>query len=378
MNSKTIEHYRKLFPVTKKYIYLDHAGVSPMSLRVTEAIDAFLAESASGGAFHYPSWGLRVAACRNNCAQLLNAEPDEIAFVKSTSHGLSIVASGLDWKPGDNILIFEKEFPSNLYPWMRLQAKGVQVRVIPSKNERVLLKDIEQLIDKRTRLVALSAVQFSNGFRIDLHKLGELCHARNVLLCIDAIQSLGILPMDVKALHIDFLSADAHKWLLGPEGIGIFYCRSGLAEQLDPPLIGWKSVQNESDFDHANLLLKTGALRFEEGSMNLLGIFGLNAAIELLFEAGITKIEQRVLDLGDLIIEQATNRGFEVATPLPRSERGGNITVRGTFDPVKMRDALRGKGIMINARGGGIRVSPHFYNTEDEIRKVFEEIDGMS
>jgi len=378
MDSKIIEHYRALFPVADKFIYLDHAGVAPMSLRVKQAVDAFLIESATEGAFHYPAWSQRVVDCRRNCARLINAEPDEIAFVKSTSHGLSIVASGLDWKPGDNVLVFEKEFPSNLYPWMRLQAKGVQVRNIPSKNGRILTEDIEQLIDERTRLVAISAVQFSNGFRTDLVKLGTLCRAKNVLFCVDAIQSLGIIPMDVKACNIAFLAADAHKWLLGPEGVGIFYCRSGLADQLDPPLIGWKSVQNEFDFDHANLVLKATALRFEEGSMNLLGIFGLHAAVELLFEIGITKIEQRVLDLGDLIIELATRKGYEVTTPLPRSERGGNITVRGPFDPVKMRDALREKGIMVNARGGGLRVSPHFYNTEDEIRRVFEEIDRMS
>jgi selenocysteine lyase/cysteine desulfurase len=236
------------------------------------------------------------------------------------------------------------------------------------------MDDVEQLIDSKTRLLAISSVQFSNGFRIDLGKAGEICRKKQVLLCVDAIQSLGLIPMDVKEYHIDFLSADAHKWLLGPEGIGIFYCRRGLAEALRPPLIGWKSVQNEFDFDHPELRLKTNALRFEEGSMNLMGIFGLGAAIGLLFEIGISAVQNRVLDLGDLIIQESERRGYSVLTPKSREERGGNITVSGKFGPAEMRDALRERGIMVNCRGGGIRVSPHCYNTEGEIDKLFRAL----
>ncbi len=375
MNGSSFESYRKEFLVTKKYIYLDHAGVAPISLRVKKAVERFLAESAEGGAFHYPQWAERIVGIRKSCARLINAQPDEIAFVKSTSHGLSIVAEGLDWNAGDNLLIYEREFPSNIYSWLNLKRKGVEVRIIPSRDGRIYIEDIERLIDSKTRLLAISSVQFSNGFRIDLKRVGELCQKNGVLLCVDAIQSLGVIPMDVKESHIDFLSADGHKWLLGPEGIGIFYCRKELAAKLNPPLIGWKSVQNEFDFDHPEFKLKTDALRFEEGSMNLLGIFGLGAAIELLFEVGISNIENRVLALGELIIREAEKRGFVILTPKVREERGGNITFSGNFDPVKMRDALREKGIMVNARGGGIRVSPHFYNTEEEISAFFEALD---
>jgi selenocysteine lyase/cysteine desulfurase len=247
MESEFLESYRKEFPITKNYIYLDHSGVAPASLRVKNAIERFLAESAEGGAFHYPKWAQRVNEIRSACARLINAAPDEIAFVKSTSHGLSIVAEGFDWKPGDNVLIYEKEFPSNIYPWLNLKRKGVEVRAIPSREDSLEFRDIERLIDPRTRLLSISSVQFANGFRIDLKRVGELCEQKSVLLCVDAIQSLGVIPMDVEAFHIDFLSADAHKWLLGPEGIGIFYCRRGLAERLSPPLIGWRCVQNELD-----------------------------------------------------------------------------------------------------------------------------------
>jgi cysteine desulfurase/selenocysteine lyase len=377
MDNKFFETYRREFPVTGNYIYLDHAGVAPISLRVKTAIEKFLAESAEGGSFHYPVWADQIVGIRRACAQLVNAGPEEIAFVKSTSHGLSIVAQGLNWRSGDNVLIYEKEFPSNIYPWLNLRSKGVEVRTIPSRDGRILFEDITRLINSRTRLLAISSVQFSNGFRIDLEKVGSLCRDKQVLLCVDAIQSLGMVPMDVKAFHIDFLSADAHKWLLGPEGIGIFYCSNGLAGRLSPPLIGWKSVRNELAFDRPEFLLKTNCLRFEEGSMNLLGIFGLGAALDLLFEVGIEQIEQRVLDLGDLILQEAEKRGYRALTPVARHERGGNITVSGDFDPARVRDALREKRIMVNARGGGIRVSPHFYNIEEEIIDFFKMLDRL-
>jgi selenocysteine lyase/cysteine desulfurase len=378
MNHEYFEAFRREFPVTEKYVYLDHAGVAPMSLRAANAVAQLLAESTEGGAFHYPKWAQRVVDIRRSCARLVNAEQDEIAFIKSTSHGLSIVAEGLDWNAGDNVLVYEKEFPSNLYPWMHLARKGVEVKLIPQRDGRIVLEDIEGLIDPRTRLLAVSSVQFSNGFRIDLERTGELCRRRGIFFCIDAIQSLGVLPMDVRRYRVDFLSADAHKWLLGPEGIGLFFCRKGLAERLSPPLIGWKCVQNEFDFDHPAFCLKTDATKFEEGSLNLLGIFGLGAAIDLLFEVGIENIEDRVLGLGEIIIGEAEARGYALLTPHGREERGGNITISGAFDPDRLRDMLRGKGIMVNARGGGLRISPHFYNTEQEIHALFEAMTGLT
>jgi selenocysteine lyase/cysteine desulfurase len=378
MDNNFFESYRCEFPVTEKYIFLDHAGVAPLSLRVKTAVEKFLAESTQGGSFHYPVWSQQVEAVRKKCSQLVNAGPDELAFVKNTSHGLSIVAQGLNWRPGDNVLIYEKEFPSNIYPWLNLKSKGVEVRIIPSRDGRIDMNDIEPLMDTKTRLLAISSVQFSDGFRLDLKKAGARCREKQVLFCVDAIQSLGIIPMDVKDCHIDFLSADAHKWLLGPEGIGIFYCRKELAGQLSPPLVGWKSVENEFEFDSPQFLLKTTALRFEEGSLNLMGIFGLGAALDLLFEVGIEHIERRVLDLGDLILREAEKRRYRVLSPHARHERGGNITFQGNFDPANMRDALREKMIMVNARGGGIRVSPHFYNTEEELFTLFSMLDRIA
>jgi len=377
MDDRTIKKYRREFPVVDRYVYLDHAGVAPVSLRVRSAVEEFLRESSERGAFQYPAWAKKISDIRGRCAELIGADSTEVAFVKSTSHGLSLVAGGLDWRQGDNLLYCEKDFPSNIYPWLNLEKRGVEARPVPQKQGRVLIEDIKARMDISTRLVAVSSVQFSSGARIDLTRLGELCSGKGVLLCVDAIQSLGVVPIDVRAQKIDFLSADAHKWMLGPEGIGIFYCRRELAGRIDPLLIGWKSVLNEFDFDRPNLQLKSNALRFEEGSQNLLGIFGLGAAVDLLLEVGIENVRDRILSLGDVIITQIEKRGFWLMTPRERDERGGGVSFRGKFDPAAMRDSLREKSIMVNARGGGLRVSPHFYNTDREISQLFLAIDQL-
>jgi len=379
MNShkKSLEDYRKEFPVTRSYVYLDHAGVAPVSLRGKRAVEKFLSEATESGMFNYKQWMDRVEEVRRSCAILTGAEPEEIAFVKNTSQGISIVAEGLDWNEGDNLLVCEKDFPSNIYPWLNLKRKGVEIRVVPSQNERILLEDIELLIDSRTKLLTVSSVNFSSGFKIDLEVVGRLCKGKGILFFVDAIQSLGVIPMDVNEFKIDFLAADGHKWLLSPEGTGIFYCRKELAPRINPPLIGWKSIINESDYDHVDFRLKTNALRFEEGSLNVMGIYALGAAIDLLVEVGIDRIQARVIELGDLIIREAEKRDFQVRTPKSKEERGGIISIIGNFDPIKVKDKLKEEGILVNVRGGAIRISPHFYNTEYEVLRLFNAIDEV-
>jgi len=379
MNSdkKLFEIYRDEFPVTKDYVYLDHAGVAPVSLRGKRAVEKFLSEATESGMFNYKQWMDRVEEVRRSCAILTGAEPEEIAFVKNTSQGISIVAEGLDWNEGDNLLVCEKDFPSNIYPWLNLKRKGVEIRVVPSQNERILLEDIELLIDSRTKLLTVSSVNFSSGFKIDLEVVGRLCKGKGILFFVDAIQSLGVIPMDVNEFKIDFLAADGHKWLLSPEGTGIFYCRKELALRINPPLIGWKSIINESDYDHVDFRLKTNALRFEEGSLNVMGIYALGAAIDLLVEVGIDRIQARVIELGDLIIREAEKRDFQVRTPKSKEERGGIISIIGNFDPINVKDKLKEEGILVNVRGGAIRISPHFYNAEYEVLRLFDAIDRV-
>ncbi len=371
------EEYRKLFPITDNFIYLDHSGVGPISIRVKEAVTDFIESSASRSGFAYEKWMEKVEGSRKTCADLVGANIEEIAFVKSTSHGISLVASGIDWQEGDNLLLYKNEFPSNIYPWLNLEKKGVEIRFIKGDKGEIDLDEIEKLVDSNTKLLSLSSVQYSNGFRSDLEKIGEFCSKNNILFFIDAIQSLGVVPMDVKNYKIDFLSADGHKWMLAPEGTGIFYCSNEKSKLLNPPLLGWKSIVDESNYSEINFELKDNALKFEEGSLNVLGIVALGEAVSLLSEVGISKIMARVQNLGNHIIENANKRGFEIKSPLDLSKRGGNVSFSGDFDHQKLRDKLQENNIMVNYRAGGMRVSPHFYNNEDEIDRLFLEIDKL-
>jgi cysteine desulfurase/selenocysteine lyase len=376
-SKKSLAEYRVEFPIAKNFIYLDHAAVAPLSKRVKDAVTEFLTEATESAYFRYSYWMDRVEGIRGRCAELVGSEKQEIAFIKNTSHGISLVAEGLDWKEGDNVIIFEKEFPSNVYPWLNLERKGVKVKFIPARGNMIYVDDVENMINAHTRLLSISSVQFSNGFRVDLERLGELCSRRKVLLFVDAIQSLGIAPLNVIASGIDFLASDGHKWLLGPEGAGIFYCRHELAELLKPSLIGWKSVVNENDYDNIDFRLKTNSLRFEEGSFNVMGITALGAAVDLVLEVGIDRISERILDLGDLIVEEAENRGLKIRSPRDRKYRAGINSIMGRFDPIVVKDRLRALGILVNVRSGAIRVAPHFYNTEDEILTFFSELDKL-
>ena len=378
-NDIRLEKYRREFPVTDSYIYLDNAGVAPVPLRVGTAVAEFLKEASSLGFAGYAKWMESVERVRGLSARLVGAERDEIAFVKNTSHGISIVAGGLDWKSGDNVLVFEKDFPTNIYPWLALERKGVSMRYIPLGGDgRISIKDIERLTDSRTKLISMSTVQSLNGFMMDPEELREFCSERGILLFLDAIQSLGAVPMDVDRYGADFLSADGHKWMLAPEGTGIFYCRKERAKELYPNLVGWKSVVHEAEFERVELTLKEDALRFEEGSYNVMGIIALGAALGLLFEAGMGRVHSRILDLGDLVIGEADRRGFEVRTPRERDMRGGIVSFAGPFDPKKVKASLMARRMVVNERGGALRMAPHFYNSEDEIFQVFEEIDGLT
>lgn len=374
-DSRRLSLFRKEFPVVENCLYLDHAGVAPVPSRVKDKVGMLFEELTGWGILRYQDWQEEIERTRMSASALIGASPGEIAFIKNTSQGISIVAEGLNWEPGDNVITFDRDFPSNLYPWMNLRRKGVEVKQVSLRSGRIHVEDIERLIDSRTRVMTVSSVQSVNGFMIDLQALGELCRDREVLLFVDAIQSLGAVPMDVKKCGIDFLAADGHKWMLSPEGTGIFYCREGLSELLNPNLIGWKSVVHDHEFEKISLDLKNDAGRFEEGSLNTLGIYALGASLLLLEEAGLENIHARVLDLGDLVIGQARQRSFRVETPEERESRGGIVSFSGDFNEKKLCEELRNLNIVVNERGGALRVSPHFYNTEEEIMELFLNID---
>lgn len=360
------------FPVTRRWIYLNHAGVSPIPSRAAEAGCRELLRSRDEGASSPRSWLEGSNEVRNRFATLIGASSEEIAFIKNTSEGLSIVAAGFPWKAGDNLVTSNVEFPSNIYPWLRLETRGVEVRMVKARDGRVPREDLFAACDGKTRMIALSSVEFANGYRNDLAPIGEFCRKQGIFFCVDAIQSLGVLPIDVKSCGIDALAADGHKWLLAPEGIGGFYLSREVLEMVEPVMLGWHSVRNRFDFENYDFHLAPDARRFEPGSFNMVGIAAFGASLGLLLEIGVERIWERVRRLTDRVIESAERAGYELVSPRNPEDRSGIVTFRvAGADPQALWKSLLARGVVCSARSGGIRVSPHFYNTPEEIDRFF-------
>ena len=364
---------RSFFPVTRDLVYLNHAGVAPISTRVEEALRRYGAEASRRGAFDYARvYDAEIERVRQRAAVLIGARPDEIAFVKNTTEGLGLVAAGLEWREGDQVVTCDLEYPSNVYPWWSLRSRGVETRMLRSSRGALPLERVaDALRGPRVRLLALSSVQYGSGFRADLVALGKLCRERGVLFCVDAIQSLGHLPLDVEDCGIDFLAADGHKWLLSVEGCGLFYCSHRVLDLLTPRVVGWRSVVDSRDFDRYHLELQPGAGRFEEGTPNTAGIFGLGAAIDLLLELGVDAIAERVLGLSDHLVQGLGARGAELLSPRGPGEASGIVSFRMPHEaPEATARRLRARRIFTVVRRDGVRASPHFYNTPDELDQL--------
>lgn len=362
---------REEFPVTKKYIYLNHAAVSPLSRRTFRAMQDFLEDATQNGAVNAPLWDETIQACRQNVAKLLNAYVDEIAFMKNTTQGILIAANGIDWKAGDNVVTANAEFPANVYPWLNLSRFGVETRFVEENGRRILVEDIEAAVDSKTRAVAISHVEFASGFRNDLKTLGEIRHDKDIFFIVDAIQSLGAIQVDVTDYNIDILAADGHKWLLGPEGAACFYCAKEAQDRLTNTNLGWLGVINASDYLNYDMTPKQNAQRFEEGSYNTTGLHGLNATVEMLLEIGVENIEKRILQITDLLIEQLLKKAYRVLSSLVPDERSGIVSFQGSkASSAELCSMLREKNVIVADRAGGVRVSPHFYNSEEEIIRL--------
>lgn len=370
-----IEKIRKEFPVTEHRLFMDHARVASLPRPVQAAITAFAKEACEQGTAHYNEWLQEVESVRVRFANLINAEPSEVAFVKNTSEGLSIVANGIDWKKGDNVVIPDIEFPANVYPWMNLQQRGVEVRFVKAVRGRVPFEQVMAQVNARTRVLSVSSVEFNSGFRNDLKRIGEFCREKDIYFCVDAIQSLGVIPMDVKEFNIDFLAADGHKWMLSVEGLGGFYISKRVLKDIHPALVGWDSVINSSDYGNYDFTLKPDASRFEEGSLNTLGIYAFGAALALLEEEGIGNIERRVLHLGDHIIGHLRQRKLKILSSTEPGERSGSVCFAGDMDYKKLALFLREHHVIVSVRDNFVRLSPHFYNTENEIERFFALLD---
>jgi selenocysteine lyase/cysteine desulfurase len=364
---------RSELPVTRRWAFFDHAAVAPLTARAQTALAAWAADMAENGDVNEPRWLRRIEEVRRLAGRLINADPLDIAFVKNTSEGIGIVAEGFPWRPDDNVVIAEEEYPANIYPWMNLASRGVEVRTVPSRGNRIEIEDLRARLDARTRLVSLSFVEFASGFRNDLDTIGSLCRERGICFFVDAIQGLGVFPLDVQRTPIDFLAADGHKWLLGPEGAAIFYARRGLVETLHPVGVGWNSVINSTDFGRIDFRLKPHAGRWESGSLNIAGITALGASLELLLSVGIDLIRDRVMELTTYLCEHAAQAGWQVFSSRAPADWSSIVSLTApNADVRQVVRRCREAGVVINRRVGRLRVSPHCYNTHQEIDRLAE------
>jgi len=370
---------RELFPVTKNLAYFNHAALGPLSTRASEAMENFVRDQREFGALHWKEWYAEYVHLRTSAAKLIGAEPGEIAILKNTSEGLSFVAEGFRWQAGDNVVTTDLEFPSNSTPWRKLDRRGVEVRVVQSHDGAFNVDDVERCIDDRTRIVTVSAVAFHNGFAADLDAIGELCAARNVLFCVDAIQSVGVLPMDVKRSKITFLAADGHKWMCASEGAAIFFVAAEHRDKLEVLEHGWTNIERKGKFIDCPIDLLPDARRFEAGSLNTSGIYGLRAAIDLLLEIGIADISEETTRIAALLADRLDDIGWRVATPRPiRSGIVGALPPSGDPTLLKWHRLLEENGVVCAPREGMLRFSPHFYNTESEVDRIIDVLRGAA
>ncbi len=370
-----IEEIRNGFPVTRNWIYMNHAGIAPISQSVYRAMDGMLQDVTRNGMTNLPGWDDVCSRTRESAARLIGADASEIAFVKNTSEGILMAANGLTWRQGDNVVIPDRGFPANVYPWLNLRSQGVEVRRVPEVDGRIPLDDLLNAVDDRTRVLSVSSVEFASGFRHDLREIGRFCRSRGVLFFVDVIQSLGALPLDVADAEIDFVSADAHKWLLGPEGIGVFYCSRRARRRLRVVNLGWANVVEPRDFLSYDTTLLPDSQRFECGTLNTVGIHGLGAGLDLLLRIGIENIESRVLSLTDQLCAGLEDKGCRVVSSRAPGERSGIVVFHHSrFDSESIFQKLSDARVVCAIRGGGIRLSPHFYNTEEEVDRVLDAI----
>jgi selenocysteine lyase/cysteine desulfurase len=371
----TAKEMRALFPIAARYAYLDHAAIAPLATPVRSTMQVFLARM-SEEPFELEHWQRLLGQVRSRVAQLLSVGPESIAFTKNTTTGLGLVAAGLDWEAGDNIVGIDREFPSNIYPWMGLKRKGVELRLYRPENGRIDVKGLVRLCDRRTRVLAISAVQFWSGFRIDLGALATALRGRDTLLVIDAIHAVGALHVDLSKTPIDFLATGAQKWLLGPIGIGVVYLGPRMMDRLNPVIIGPESVVRDREMFEYDLTFKPDAGRFEEAAPNYPGILGMGAAVNLLLRAGAAAVEEGVLRLADRLRDELPSRGYElVLKPTLPAERSGIVSFRHPrMVPTELHTRLREAGVIISLRGDFLRASAHYYNSDEDLDRLLEAL----
>lgn len=363
------------FPITRNLIYLNHAGVGPWPLRTTHAVARFAADCTEHGARDYVSWLQVERDLKTRLGRFLNAgTPDTVALLKNTSEALSVVAHGFPWTRGDNVVISDEEFPSNRIVWESLGPEGVHVRQVSLRGVEDPEAALLDACDSQTRLLSISSVQYASGLRMDLARLGAGCRRRGVAFCVDAIQGLGVFAHDVEAMCIDFLAADAHKWLLAPEGVAVFYCRPEWRDRLTLHQFGWHMVEDAGNFERRDWEPAHGARRFECGSPNILCVHALAASLSLMEEIGIDRIEQQILERARHLLSRiAASPDLTAITDARPGRYAGIVTFQSRRQPPdSLHRRLSDQGVVCAPRAGGIRFSPHFYTPVEQLDRALE------
>jgi cysteine desulfurase / selenocysteine lyase len=370
--------FRAQMPVTRQWAYFDHAAVAPLSGPARDALSAWSGDLAENGDIHWPIWAGRLEQVRRQGAQLLGAQIDELALVRNTTEGIGLVAEGYPWQAGDNVVVLDDEFPSNRIPWQHLDSRGVETRIVASTGTNEDLTRLEAACDSRTRIVSVSWVGYASGRRFDVAELASVVHGKGALLFLDAIQGLGVFPLDVRATGVDFLAADGHKWLLGPEGAGLFYIRSEHLDRLRPLLIGWNSVVDAAKFSLEERRLKPSASRYEGGSPNMGGFVALGASLALLARYGTKALSKRILALAETACEHLRRSGAVVHGDRTPERASGIVSFElPGKNPTVVRKKLVELGVALSCRNGKLRISPHAYNDDDDIGRLVAAIASL-
>lgn len=367
------DEFRRLMPIAEQWAYFDHASVAPLSGPAHDALVRYAHQAATAGGTAWAGWQTEVERLRQNAAALIGADPGEIALLQNTTAALGLVAEGFPWQPGDNVVFPGGEFPSNAFPWRHLTRRGVEVREVVPRVGQEPLAALALACDRRTRIVALSWVHFAHGQRLDLAAACELAHRHGAWLVVDAIQGLGVLPLDVGQVPVDCLAADGHKWLLGPEGAAVFYLRREHLERLAPQQVGWNSVAQTGDYSHIEMVFRPAAGRFEGGSLAMGNLLALGASVELLARLTPLRIAERLREITGEAVERLAALGARVVSDR-RDERQAGIVAFELpgQDPAAVRRRALRAGVALSVRVGRLRISPHAYANGDDLDRLCE------
>jgi selenocysteine lyase/cysteine desulfurase len=373
-----ITEARKLFPITNSgKIYFNHAATGPISLPVAETLKNYIKEKSDGEIDNHSELLNVTTESKNMLSALLNTTPDRIAFVDNTSNGINILAQGIEWKKGDRILLNDIEFPANVYPFLNLQSKGVIIDFVKSENGKVSAESIIKNVTPETKLISVSFVQFLSGYRVNVDKIGRFCREKGIIFCVDAIQGLGAVRLDVQKNKLDFLSCGFQKWMLGPQGLAFVYVSKNLQDKIKQSYVGWLAVKGAWDFLKYELVFKENAERYQGGTLNAIGIYAINTALKLFIQYGWDEIEQTILGNTSYFIDQLKHIGITPTLNECGKENLAGITSIKIENSQKIFENLTKKKIYIAVREGILRFSPHFYNTKEEIDIVISELEKL-